>query len=148
MLDKSNPNKGLTDMVGTTIVTKSFDDINYLKDKIQAGQLGKVVDFDDYYSHPKNGYMAYHFIILDKNTDIPFEVQLKTERMKKLNRASHNAYKYENLDGSKLLRYTRMAQKADEGNLKAQKSFDILTKDMEDLEMSLFKDKTKIKKHD
>ena len=148
MLDKKNPDKGLTDMVGTTIVTKSFEDINELKDKIRSGKLGKVIDFDDYYSHPKNGYMAYHFIILDKNTDVPFEVQLKTERMKKINQASHSAYKYENLDGSKLLRYTRLAQKADEGNLKAQQSFDLLTKDMKDLEMSLFKDKTKIKNYE
>lgn len=148
MLDKKNPDKGLTDMVGTTIVTKNFDDINELKDKIRSGKLGKVIDFDDYYSHPKNGYMAYHFIILDKNTDVPFEVQLKTERMKKINQASHNAYKYENLDGSKLLRYTRLAQKADEGNIKAQQSFEVLTKNMKDLEMSLFKDKTKIKNYE
>jgi ppGpp synthetase/RelA/SpoT-type nucleotidyltranferase len=147
MLDKKDPSKGLTDMVGTTIVAKDFTDINEIKDKIKGGALGKIVDFDDYYSHPKDGYMAYHFIVVDKDTQIPFEVQLKTKRMKMINQASHNAYKYENLDGAKLLKYTRLAQKADEGNVRAQKSFDLLTDDLDALSNSLYKDKTKIKKH-
>lgn len=148
MLDKKDPSKGLTDMVGTTIVAQDFKDVNEIKDKVKGGALGKIVDFDDYYSNPKDGYMAYHFIVLDKDTQIPFEVQLKTKRMKLLNQASHNAYKYENLDGTKLLKYTRLVQKADEGNLRAQKTFDLLTNDLDALSDSLYKDKTKIKKYE
>ena len=148
MLDKKDPSKGLTDMVGTTIVAKDFTDVNEIKDKVKGGALGKIVDFDDYYSNPKDGYMAYHFIVVDKDTQIPFEVQLKTKRMKLLNQASHNAYKYENLDGAKLLKYTRLVQKADEGNVRAQKTFDLLTSDLDALSDSLYKDKTKIKKYE
>jgi ppGpp synthetase/RelA/SpoT-type nucleotidyltranferase len=148
MLDKKDPSKGLTDMVGTTIVAQDFKDVNEIKDKVKGGALGKIVIFDDYYSNPKDGYMAYHFIVLDKDTQIPFEVQLKTKRMKLLNQASHNAYKYENLDGAKLLKYTRLVQKADEGNLRAQKTFDLLTNDLDALSDSLYKDKTKIKKYE
>jgi hypothetical protein len=50
------------------------------------------------------------------------------------------------LDGAKLLKYTRLVQKADEGNLRAQKTFDVLTSDLDSLSDSLYKDKTKIKK--
>ena len=88
MLDRE---KGLTDMIGTTIAVKNQKELEQVRDDIDNGLLGKILDRDDYYKSPKAGYKAYHYIVDYKG--VPVEVQLKTKTQKKLHEASHDLYK-------------------------------------------------------
>lgn len=135
--------KGLTDMIGTTIVVYNFRQLQNLKKKILNGALGEIIEFVDYYTSPKAGYMAYHFIINFEG--YPSEVQIKTKRQKALNEASHSPYKYENLDGKKLLFYSSLMKKADLGDEESILEADAILKNPSALEYDLYADKSKIK---
>jgi ppGpp synthetase/RelA/SpoT-type nucleotidyltranferase len=136
--------EGLTDLVGTSIVVNSLDEIRSTRDKLDNGALGKVMERKDYYEKPKDGYMAVHYIIESNN--VPVEVQLKTKRQKTLNESSHNPYKYRNLDSKRLLELSKLADKADKGDEKAQRDFDLLIEDPKKLEFSLYADKKRLNK--
>jgi ppGpp synthetase/RelA/SpoT-type nucleotidyltranferase len=136
--------EGLTDLVGTSIVVNNINEIKEVRDKLDKGELGKVMERKDYYENPKDGYMAVHYIIESQN--VPVEVQLKTKRQKALNESSHNPYKYRNLDSARLLNLTQLADKADKGDEKAMRDFDLLLKDPEALENSLYADKVRLNK--
>ena len=69
MLD---PKRGLTDMIGTTIAVDNQKELVELRDKIDNGLLGKVLDRDDFYKRPNAGYRAYHYIVEYKG--VPVEV--------------------------------------------------------------------------
>ena len=114
--------KGLTDLVGTAIVVKDKDSIDVVSHLIDKGLIGEVIERKDYYKTPKAGYRAIHYITLYDN--IPIEVQLKTQRQKSLNEASHLAYKKENLNADLLLQMSSLADKADNGNKEAIKEYD------------------------
>ena len=114
MLD---PNKGLTDMIGTTIAVGNQKELEQVRDDIDGGLLGKVLDKDDYYKNPKAGYRAYHYIV--EYDGVPVEVQLKTKRMKKLNEVSHDFYKKGTLDAKGLDAVSKTFEKADRGDKKA-----------------------------
>lgn len=125
--------KGLTDLVGTTIATDSYQDLVKVKNEIDSGLLGKVVDYDDFYTNPKAGYMAHHYIV---KTDDGYlvEIQLKTKRMKRVNKVSHEFYKLGNLNAEGNLAVTELAHQADLGNEKAIKRFnDIMSPKFADL---------------
>ena len=91
-----DPNKGLTDLVGTTIAVDDFAELQKVRKRIKDGELGTVLEEEDFYTNPNNGYVAYHFIILSDGNQI--EVQVKTKRTKAVNELSHEAYKRGNLD--------------------------------------------------
>ena len=74
---------GITDMIGASITVKNEKEKNKIRNKIQNGIIGKVIEEEDFYTQPQNGYMAYHFIIEYKGQKI--ELQLKTERMESQN---------------------------------------------------------------
>lgn len=112
-----NPSKGLTDMVGTTIAVSNQKELNELRDKIDGGLLGKVLDRDDFYKTPNAGYRAYHYIVEYKG--VPVEVQLKTKIMKQLHEVSHEAYKKGTLDAKGLEKVSQTFVKADKGNKEA-----------------------------
>ena len=114
MLD---PQKGLTDMIGTTIAVGNQKELEQVRDDIDGGLLGKVLDKDDYYKSPKAGYRAYHYIV--EYDGVPVEVQLKTKRMKKLNEVSHDFYKKGTLDAKGLDAVSKTFEKADRGDKKA-----------------------------
>jgi len=134
--------EGLTDLVGTSVVVNSLADINKMRDKLDDGYLGSIMERKDYYEKPKDGYMAIHYIVNFQDT--PVEVQLKTKRQKALNESSHNPYKFKNLDSAKLLQLTKLADQADRGDKTAQRSFDLLIKDPKELEYSLYADKKRL----
>ena len=123
MLD---PKKGLTDMVGTTIAVDNFKQLQDVKNQIQDGVLGDVIDFDDFYANPNAGYMAYHFIVRVKG--VPVEVQLKTKRMKKLNMISHEFYKDGTLNANGLEKLTNLVVRADKGEKEAIREYNELMK--------------------
>ena len=112
-----HPSKGLTDMVGTTIAVDNQKQLEELRDKIDGGLLGKVLDRDDFYKTPNAGYRAYHYIVEYKG--IPVVVQLKTKIMKKLHEISHESYKKGTLDAKGLEKVSQTFVKADKGNKEA-----------------------------
>ena len=74
--------KGLTDVIGTMVVFPDQKSLEDFKDKVNAGKLGEVLEFDDYYKKPQAGYRAYHWNVVYKGS--PVEIQAKTERVKKI----------------------------------------------------------------
>jgi ppGpp synthetase/RelA/SpoT-type nucleotidyltranferase len=119
--------RGLKDLVGTTVAFDSFDDLTKFKKRVEKGVFGKVVEFDDYYENPNDGYRAYHFIVEQNGT--PIELQLKTDRMKQINVLSHDAYKNKVLDRDYLLYLTTIANEADKGNKSSQNEYEMIMKD-------------------
>jgi ppGpp synthetase/RelA/SpoT-type nucleotidyltranferase len=113
--------RGLKDLVGTTIAFDDIRDLQKFTEKTRKGFYGEVIDFDDFYSAPKDGYRAYHFIV--KQNEVPIELQLKTKRMKDVNVLSHDAYKKKNLNTDFMLYLTTLADQADRGNKAAQVEF-------------------------
>jgi ppGpp synthetase/RelA/SpoT-type nucleotidyltranferase len=138
LINKSNPQLGLMDLVGTTITVDNYNQILKVKRLINSGEIGEVIDFDDYYKNPNNGYRAFHYIIIDKSNGVPVEVQLKTKRMKAVNELSHDAYKSEQLNAERLLYVTDLVNKADKGDLKAKLQVDKLISEPEKLKESFY----------
>ena len=115
MLD---PKRGLTDMIGTTIAVENQKELVELRDKIDNGLLGKVLDRDDFYKRPNAGYRAYHYIVEYKG--VPVEVQLKTKNMKKLHEVAHKSYKLGTLNPKTLNEVSIVFMKADKGDAKSK----------------------------
>ena len=136
--------EGLGDLIGTTVVVKSLQDIEIVAKQLDKGALGEVLEKKDYYAKPKAGYMAIHYINIFEGVAI--EIQLKTYRQKEINGLSHEAYKYENLDADRLLYLTSLIDKADRGNKKAALEIDELFLDKKAVEHSLYKDKIRLNK--
>lgn len=109
-----NPKTGLTDLIGTTIVTSTKSELDKVKNVINSGKMGNVIEFEDMYENPKGGYRAYHFLV--ERGGMPVEVQLKTKRQKAINELSHEPYKLKRLDSDKLLEISKIADEADRGN--------------------------------
>ena len=122
--------KGLTDIVGTMVVAPDKESLDKLKEKILSGEMGQVLEFENFYDEPQAGYRAYHFIIGVKNNgkSYPIEVQLKTERAKNLSNISHTIYKRGKLDAKKYDEFFRMVVKADNGDEIAAMRIDTLLK--------------------
>jgi hypothetical protein len=127
--------RGLKDLVGTTIAFDDIRDLQKFTEKTRKGFYGEVVDFDDFYSDPKDGYRAYHFII--KQNGVPIELQLKTKRMKDVNVLSHDAYKKKNLNTDFMLYLTTLADQADRGNKASQMEFSKLMQNKAQVENQL-----------
>ena len=112
-----DPKKGLTDLIGTTVVVSDQKELEKVKKDLDNGLMGEVLDFDDFYEKPNNGYRAYHYIVQFKGT--PIEVQLKTKMQKQLNEVSHEFYKKGTLNAKGLNEVSEMIMKADKGDKKA-----------------------------
>lgn len=137
LVDKrmTDPNKGLTDMIGTMVVVKDRKELDALNKRIKAGEFGKILDSDDYYKSPKGGYRAYHYIIMTDGS--PAELQIKTKRQKLLNESSHEPYKQKQLNSKRLGELSLMADKADRGIKTAIKEFDKITSNSKALKKEL-----------
>jgi ppGpp synthetase/RelA/SpoT-type nucleotidyltranferase len=145
LLTPKDPKKGLTDLIGMTIAVDNFADLTKLRNLIEGGKMFNVYEVEDFYKNPLDGYMAVHYILLfkDANGTFPVELQLKTKRMKSVNEVSHKAYAQHNLDRDELLRVTSIVEKADKGDATAIKQYNELISDKDKLEDSFFKDKAK-----
>jgi ppGpp synthetase/RelA/SpoT-type nucleotidyltranferase len=127
--------RGLKDLVGTTIAFDDIRDLQKFSARVRKGLYGEVIDFDDYYSNPNDGYTAYHFIVVQNG--VPIELQLKTKRMKDLNVLSHDAYKKKNLNKEFMLSLTTLADKADRGDKEAIAQYNALMSDKQALQSKL-----------
>lgn len=114
--------KGLTDMIGTTVIADNYKDLMRIVGSIEDGELGTIIEHEDYYSQPKNGYRAHHYIL--ERDGFPIEVQVKTARMAEIGMLSHQPYK----EGTINIEYqdfiTDLANKADKGDHEAIRDFD------------------------
>jgi ppGpp synthetase/RelA/SpoT-type nucleotidyltranferase len=151
MIVSKDPKKGLTDMVGTTIVVDNVDDVMQVQKEIESGALGEIVPegydkngnvilADDKYKNPKGGYRAIHYIIMMDG--IPVEVQLKTKRMKEINELAHPHYKAKNLNSDYMNYLTDLADKGDRGDVKAQREFNSIMRNKKNVSEKLKLDST------
>ncbi len=119
-------NKGLTDVVGTTIATNNTKELMTLRKMIGVdngdnGIFGEVIEVDDKFKIPACGYRAIHYIVLYNG--VPVEIQLKTKRMKMLNEFTHPFYKAKDLDCDGMGELAEIVVMADNGSKEAQKEF-------------------------
>lgn len=119
-------NKGLTDVVGTTIATNNTKELMTLRKMIGVndgdnGIFGEVIEVDDKFKIPACGYRAIHYIVLYNG--VPVEIQLKTKRMKMLNEFTHPFYKAKDLDCDGMGELAEIVLLADNGSKEAQKEF-------------------------
>jgi ppGpp synthetase/RelA/SpoT-type nucleotidyltranferase len=156
MITPKDPKKGLTDMVGTTIVVDNTDQVFAVQKEIENGALGeivpegvdkngKVILADNKYENPKGGYRAIHYIIMMDG--IPVEVQLKTKRMKEINELAHPHYKAKNLNSDFMEYLTSLADKGDRGDKKAQAEFNRIMRIKKDVSEKLKMDRTYMYAH-
>jgi ppGpp synthetase/RelA/SpoT-type nucleotidyltranferase len=114
--------KGLTDMIGTTVVAHNFKDLMRIVDSIEDGELGSIIEHEDFYARPQNGYRAHHYIL--ERDGFPIEVQVKTSRMSEIGMLSHQPYKEGNLNVEYMDFLTDLANKADKGSFQDIQTFD------------------------
>lgn len=113
--------RGLTDLIGGTILADNRRQLEAIMDKVRNGALGEVVEIEDMYAKPKNGYRAYHLLVDFEGTIV--ELQLKTKRQKAINELTHEPYKAGKLNAPLMLEMTSVAAAADEGDAEAQMEF-------------------------
>tara|TARA_R110000751_G_scaffold94864_1_gene185254 strand:- start:47508 stop:50792 length:3285 start_codon:yes stop_codon:yes gene_type:complete len=118
--------KGLTDVVGTMVVTPDKKNADKIRDVINSGRVGEVLEFEDFYANDNDGYRAYHFLVaVDRNgIKFPVEIQVKTKRVKKIGDFAHTLYKTGNLSASGFDRLNKLALQGDKGNLNKAREFD------------------------
>jgi ppGpp synthetase/RelA/SpoT-type nucleotidyltranferase len=110
--------KGLTDILGFMVIVEDFESLSKLKNEVEQGNLGEVLEFEDFYANDNNGYRAYHFLLSTelKGTFIPYELQIRTARVNKLAGITHTIYKQGKLNGVLNDKLAKQIELADKGN--------------------------------
>jgi len=110
--------KGLTDILGFMVIVEDFNFLSKLKSEVEAGNLGEVLEFEDFYKNDLNGYRAYHFLLSTEinGTFIPYELQLRTMRVNELAKLTHTIYKQGKLNGTLNNKIAKEIELADKGN--------------------------------
>jgi len=126
-----DPNKGLTDLVGTTIAVDDYSELKKVQNKINNGELGVVLEEEDFYENPNDGYKAIHYIVLVDGNQI--EVQLKTKRAKEIGEITHKAYKKGGIDVKNAEYLSDIVEKADKGEESSIELYNGLIKDKEEI---------------
>lgn len=118
--------KGLTDVLGFAIIVDDYKQLQKVKDAIEDGFLGKVLEMEDFYKKDKDGYRAVHFILaFEYNKKVmPYELQLKTHRVNELSKITHTIYKKGIMDGEANDRIAKKIELADKGDVEMQKIVD------------------------
>ncbi len=123
----------LTDVAGAMMIVPDHKALK--KAARQIEDTFEVIDREDYYDRPQNGYRALHYIVRVQGK--PVELQLKTERMAAIAKASHTAYKRGELDGTSMEYLTEVALRADRGDAEAARQIDKLLADPRALKLRL-----------
>jgi ppGpp synthetase/RelA/SpoT-type nucleotidyltranferase len=110
--------KGLTDILGFMIIVEDFESLTKLKNEVEQGNLGEVLEFEDFYKNDNNGYRAYHFLLSTESngTFIPYELQIRTMRVNELALITHTIYKQGKLNGEYNNKLSKQIELADKGN--------------------------------
>lgn len=70
------------DLVGFRIICTYISGINRVAEKIILNENIDLIESKDYIKHPKsNGYRSLHLIVKFKDSDVMFEIQLRTIAM-------------------------------------------------------------------
>lgn len=70
------------DLVGFRIICTYISGIKRVAEKIIQNENIELIDSKDYIKHPKaNGYRSLHLIVKFKDSDVTFEIQLRTIAM-------------------------------------------------------------------
>ena len=135
--------KGLTDVVGTMVVTPDKASSDKIKDEILSGRVGKVLEFEDMYKDSKAGYRAYHFLVgVEENgMTYPIEIQVKTQRIKALSDLAHTLYKQGKINPTAFEKLMDLANKGDKGSVKAQNEFEKIINDKQKVKRMITKNK-------
>lgn len=123
LVNSECPKKGLTDLIGFTLAVETLEQLNQIRKLIEVDEIfGKPIETEDFYDKPLNGYRAIHYLLWlpTGSGRMPIELQLKTRRMKELNKASHEPYKRKALNAEKMDELAKLTVLADEGNVAAQ----------------------------
>jgi ppGpp synthetase/RelA/SpoT-type nucleotidyltranferase len=110
--------KGLTDILGFMVIVEDFESLTKLKNEVEHGTLGEVLEFEDFYKNDNNGYRAYHFLLSTESngTFIPYELQIRTMRVNELALITHTIYKQGKLNGAYNDKISKQIELADKGN--------------------------------
>jgi len=127
--------KGITDIAGTRLIVENHEDLEMAVEKIESGALGDVMEKEDHYQSEGNPYSAVHFIV--EVDGKPVEVQVLTERIKKIAGAAHTPYKEGHLNADRQRELTGLAERADRGDEQAAKKIDQILQDEEELKRQL-----------
>ena len=110
----------LTDVAGAAIIVPDQAALDRAKRSIERDF--EIIDREDYYADPQNGYRALHYIVRVQGK--PVELQLKTSRMAAIAKSSHTAYKRGALNAEAMEHATSLAWKADRGDEEAAAEID------------------------
>jgi ppGpp synthetase/RelA/SpoT-type nucleotidyltranferase len=70
------------DLVGFRIICTYISGINRVAERISQNENIDLIESKDYIKHPKaNGYRSLHLIVKFKDSDVMFEIQLRTIAM-------------------------------------------------------------------
>lgn len=147
IVNKTDPKRGLTDYIGTTVVFNNYEEMQNFRKLVgkenEIGIFGKVIEEEDKYKQMERGYKAYHYLIeIPDNSKMIFELQLKTKRQKALNELSHPFYKVHNLDEAEMDHLSTLADRAGRGEVAARNEIDELLKTPEKISNRLAKRKS------
>lgn len=90
----------LKDLIGIMIVCETKSQIYNIVKIIENNLI--VIQKKDYIQHPKMGYQSIHLKI-QRDNELVYEIQIKTEAMKKAQKVTHNKI-YKNQKIPKILR--------------------------------------------
>ncbi len=129
-----DPKKGLTDYIGTKVITPNTKELRKVVAAIRKGALGvkpKASDTKDYIKQPKeDGYRAVHFILpIGQGPDgeqLQVEVQVTSRRLVMVQAITHEPYKLDRLNYAGSEKLYALAYKADSGDPEALQQFDWL----------------------
>lgn len=115
----------LTDIAGAMMIVPDALALDQAAAEIERNF--DVIERDDYYARPKDGYRALHYIVRIQGK--PVELQLKTRRMAEIAKASHTAYKRGSLNAQTMDELGDLAAQADRGDGMAERRVDALLAD-------------------
>ena len=115
------------DYIGTSYLGNNYNDLREMEKHIKTKFL--ITRRNDYYKKPRrDGYKAIHLNAVHKGTGEVFEIQLKTKRIKRISEINHILYKDKKQNPPKFKELVALSEKADNGNKKAQKFVDSLSR--------------------
>lgn len=121
----------LKDFAGTSIYAADKHDLDRVVDYVRGKYGSSIVEFEDKYAEEdaspmdkRKGYVAVHFVLL--RDGVPIELQVKTQRMKRLGDASHTPMKNKTLDIPAYMGVVDVVRRADLGDETAAAQIDPL----------------------
>jgi len=112
----------LTDKIGARYIGKNYDDLSQVRGEVLKHYT--LIEQRDYYHDLRpDGYKGIHLIVKDRKNNV-FEIQLNSERIRRISEFNHELYK---TGASQFTRLIKLAERADNGEPYALKTYNKLT---------------------